>query len=82
MSPGEREAAFAAVENIPSIRSKAEFCFKWMDSIEKLDRIETPEQRKRFLLNLICFATCIEGLFFFAAFAVSWRDAASKQWRK
>ena len=24
---------------------------------------------KQFLLNLICFAACIEGLFFFAAFA-------------
>ena len=65
----EREAAFAAVENIPSIRAKAEFCFKWIDSIQGLQKIETPEQRKQFLLNLICFATCIEGLFFFAAFA-------------
>lgn len=65
----EREAAFAAVENIPSIKAKADFCFKWMSSIESLDQIETPEQRKSFLLNLICFATCIEGLFFFAAFA-------------
>jgi ribonucleoside-diphosphate reductase beta chain len=65
----EREAAFAAVENIPSIRAKAEFCFKWIDSIESLQRIETPEQRRQFLLNLICFASCIEGLFFFAAFA-------------
>ena len=27
------------------------------------------EDRKQFLLNLICFATCIEGLLFFAAFA-------------
>ncbi len=65
----EREAAFAAVENIPSIRAKAEFCFKWIDSIQGLQKIETPEHRKRFLLNLICFASCIEGLFFFAAFA-------------
>lgn len=65
----EREAAFAAVENIPSIRAKAEFCFKWMDSVQNLDRIETAEQRRQFLLNLICFAACIEGLFFFAAFA-------------
>ncbi len=65
----ERAEAFAAVENIPSIRKKAEFCFKWIDSISELDEIETPEQRKQFLLNLICFATCIEGLFFFAAFA-------------
>jgi len=65
----ERHAAFAAVENIPSIRRKAEFCFKWMNSIEQLDAIETKEQRREFLLNLICFAACIEGLFFFAAFA-------------
>lgn len=67
--PKERHAAFAAVENIPSIRNKADFCFKWIDSINKLDRIETHEQRRQFLLNLICFSSCIEGLFFFAAFA-------------
>ena len=65
----EREAAFSAVENIPSIRKKAEFCLKWIDSINDLDKLETKEDRKKFLLNLICFAACIEGLFFFAAFA-------------
>ena len=65
----QRAEAFAAVENIPSIRKKAEFCFKYIDSLGDIDRIETPEQRKQFLLNLICFAACIEGLFFFAAFA-------------
>ncbi|HET6330413.1 MAG TPA: ribonucleotide-diphosphate reductase subunit beta [Holophagaceae bacterium] len=65
----EREAAFAAVEAIPSIRKKADFCFKWMDGMERLDRIETEAQRRTFLLNLICFACCIEGLFFFGAFA-------------
>jgi ribonucleoside-diphosphate reductase beta chain len=65
----EREAAFAAVENIPSIRKKAEFCQKWIDSINDLDSLNSIGDRKMFLLNLICFATCIEGLFFFAAFA-------------
>lgn len=65
----EREQAFAAVENIPSIKAKAEFCFKWIDSIENLNELQTKEDRKQFLLNLICFAACIEGLFFFAAFA-------------
>ena len=65
----ERAAAFAAVENIPSIKKKAEFCFKWIDSINELDALTTRDERKQFLLNLICFATCIEGLFFFAAFA-------------
>ena len=31
--PAERQRAFAAVENIPSIRQKAEFCMRWIDSI-------------------------------------------------
>jgi len=65
----EREAAFAAIHNIPSIKTKADFCFKWMDSIDKLDVLRTREDRRQFLLNVICFAACIEGLFFFAAFA-------------
>ena len=65
----EREQAFAAVQNIPSINKKAEFCFKWIDSIQNLDALVTKDDRRQFLLNLMCFATCIEGLFFFAAFA-------------
>jgi len=65
----EREQAFAAIHNIPSIARKGEFCFKWIDSINELDKLETQAHRKQFLLNMICFAGCIEGLFFFAAFA-------------
>ncbi len=65
----EREQAFQAIHNIPSIQKKAAFCFKWMDTVQDLDACETREDRRLFLLNLICFATCIEGLFFFAAFA-------------
>ncbi len=65
----ECEEAFAAIHNIPSIKAKGDFCFKWMDSVYEMDRIESWEDRKAFLLNLICFACCIEGLFFFAAFA-------------
>ena len=67
--PDARAAAFAAVENIPSITKKAQFCMRWMDSIQKLDELRAPEEQKQFVLNLICFAGCIEGLFFFAAFA-------------
>jgi ribonucleoside-diphosphate reductase beta chain len=67
--PAERFRAFAAVENIPSIRKKAEFCMRWLDKTRSLDRLETREDRQAFLLNLICFAACIEGLFFFGAFA-------------
>lgn len=65
----EREKAFAAIHNIPSIHRKAQYSFKWMDSINKMDKLETVEDRRRFLMNLICFAGTIEGLFFFAAFA-------------
>lgn len=65
----ERARAFTAIESIPSIRKKGEFCFKWMDSINELETLTTKEDRRKFLMNMICFATCIEGLFFFAAFA-------------
>jgi ribonucleoside-diphosphate reductase beta chain len=65
----ERFEAFAAVENIPSIKRKAEFCFRWIDSISELRELRTIADRRAFLLNLICFAACIEGLFFYGAFA-------------
>jgi ribonucleoside-diphosphate reductase beta chain len=65
----EREEAFRAIETIPSIRQKADFCFKYIESIDKIDELRTPRHRRTFLLNMMCFAACIEGLFFFAAFA-------------
>ncbi len=65
----ERFEAFAAVKNIPSIRRKAEFCFRWTDSIYDLRELRTAGDGRSFLLNLICFAACIEGLFFYGAFA-------------
>jgi ribonucleoside-diphosphate reductase beta chain len=68
-NPDERAEAFSAIENIPSIKKKADFCFKWIDSINELHELKTIEDRRRFLMNLICFATCVEGLFFYAAFA-------------
>jgi ribonucleoside-diphosphate reductase beta chain len=64
-----RADAFAAVERIPSIARKARFCFTWIDSLNHLQRLETRADRRAFLLNVICFAACIEGLFFYGAFA-------------
>ena len=61
--------AFAAVENIPSIKAKADFCFQWIDSASRPGPARDPADRRAFLLNLICFAACIEGLFFYGAFA-------------
>lgn len=57
----ERHAAFNAVKDIPSIAAKAAFMNKWMNQTSKSDTAQ--------LLNIICFAACVEGLFFFAAFA-------------
>src|ERR1700722_5777300 len=65
----QRARAFAAVDNIPSIRRKAQFCQRWTDSVLDLHRIDSMQDRRQFLLNLTCFASCIEGLFFFGAFA-------------
>jgi ribonucleoside-diphosphate reductase beta chain len=65
----QRVEAFAAVEHIPSIRRKAEFCMKWIGSLSTTAALRTREDRRAFLLNLICFAACIEGLFFYGAFA-------------
>src|SRR5205085_10778115 len=63
--PEERNRAFAAVDNIPSIQRKAAFCLRWQDAMYEIDELQTRDQRKQFLLNLICFAACTEGLFFF-----------------
>ena len=67
--PEEREKAFSAVENIASIKRKADFMFKWMNSINELDKIDTQDKKRQFVMNVVCFASCVEGLFFFAAFA-------------
>jgi ribonucleoside-diphosphate reductase beta chain len=64
-----RAQAFAAVENIPSIRAKAEFCQRWTDEVYAVPSLATHADRRRFVLNLTAFAACIEGLFFFGAFA-------------
>lgn len=65
----ERAEMFNAINNIPSIKAKADWAFKWMDQMDSIDEIKTDEDRKTFLTNMIAFAAGIEGLFFFAAFA-------------
>src|SRR5262245_26740473 len=52
----ERERAFAAIESIPSIRQKAHFCLRWIDSVQDLVSLRSRPERQSFLLNLICFA--------------------------
>lgn len=60
----ERAQAFSAIENIPSIKLKADFCERWMAK-----SLEGNLTKHDFLLTLICFASCVEGLFFYGAFA-------------
>jgi len=67
--PEERVRAFSAVEHIPSIRDKAQFCLKHTDALASLERLTNRDERKAFLKNLVAFAGAVEGLFFFAAFA-------------
>ena len=68
-SPDERAAADStAINTIPSVQKKAEFCFKWMDQMEQIDRLESEADQRTFLMNLLTFACAVEGLFFFAAF--------------
>lgn len=65
----ERRAAFDAYQTIPSVKRKADFCFKYMDSVHNIDRLTSDQERRQFIENLICFAACVEGLFFFGSFA-------------
>lgn len=65
----ERIAMFQAVENIPAIKSKADFCFKWMEHMDHIDMLDSDEKKRTFLMNLLAFACAVEGMFFFAAFA-------------
>src|SRR6187397_3458107 len=44
--PEERFQAFAAVETIPSVRQKAEFCMRWMDSVNELRELRTRAERR------------------------------------
>lgn len=65
----ERQEAFEAIDNVPSIKAKAEFCFRRMDSGTKLLKLETDDDRKAFLLSVLSFGLAVEGMFFIAAFA-------------
>ncbi len=67
--PKDRAEAFDAYRSIPSVKLKADFCFKYMDSIEKIDVLDNDDKRRQFIENLMCFAACVEGLFFFGSFA-------------
>jgi ribonucleoside-diphosphate reductase beta chain len=65
----EKNEMFKAIETIPSIKAKADFCFKWIATMSKIKKCDTDEQKKAFLMNVVTFAAAIEGLFFFGAFS-------------
>jgi ribonucleoside-diphosphate reductase beta chain len=65
----ERFEAFDAINNVPSIKHKADFCFKWIDSVSEIAQLDNDTKKQQFLLNLVTFASAIEGMFFMASFA-------------
>lgn len=65
----DRADAFKAVELIPSIQKKAAFAQKWIDKLVKMERIESLQDKRDFLMGMITFGCAIEGLFFMGAFA-------------
>src|SRR5882672_5545818 len=48
--PAERAKAFSAIENIPSIKRKADFCFKWMNAIYEMKHIHSQRDKRQVLL--------------------------------
>lgn len=47
----ERNEMFKAVETIPSIKAKADFCFKWIGSINDLEELETAAEHQKVLVE-------------------------------
>lgn len=54
---------------MPTYDYKCEICENTFEVFQSFSEDRSEEEQRTFLLNLICFAACIEGLFFFAAFA-------------
>lgn len=65
----ERAQAFEAIDKIPSIKAKGDFCFKWLDQGIKHPNLITDKARQDFLLSLLSFGLAVEGIFFISAFA-------------
>lgn len=65
----ERAEAFEAIDKIPSIKAKADFCYKWLDHGMKHPVLLTDKSKQDFLLSLLSFGLAVEGLFFISAFA-------------
>lgn len=53
----KKDFLFRAIENIPTVKQKANWCFKWIN-----------DKESNYATRLIAFA-CVEGLFFSASFA-------------
>jgi len=54
--PVEKERLFNAIETIPIIQKKANWCFKWIN-----------DNKSEFIYRLVAFA-CVEGIFFSSSF--------------
>jgi len=60
-NPEEQKSLFRAIDNTPSIKKKADWAIKWMDS-----------SNTSYAMRLVAFA-CVEGIFFSGSFcAIYW----------
>lgn len=64
----EREKIFDAINTLPSVKKKADFCLKWFNDSVDLGELDTSEKRQTYLMNMITFASAVEGIQFFASF--------------
>lgn len=68
--PEQRAEAFKAVHTIPSIKMKADFCMRNTRLLESASqRPDLPAYQAQLIRNIVAYACCVEGLFFFGAFA-------------
>lgn len=68
--PEQRAEAFKAVHTIPSIKMKADFCMRNTRLLETASqRPDLPAYQAQLIRNIVAYACCVEGLFFFGAFA-------------
>lgn len=65
----EREQLFAAVDTVPSIAQKAAFCERYTEPMLHIESLDSDGAKLYFLKNLLAYSICVEGIFFYAAFA-------------
>jgi ribonucleoside-diphosphate reductase beta chain len=65
----EQAQLFEIVKSSSALQNRNRYCMKWQKTLDHLNEIQTPEDRRALLMNLLCFSICVEGLFSGSALA-------------